>query len=155
MDRYNVAYAEETLYVRLSGAESAIKTASRELGGEYFAEGAAFWSALREQTHPFFSGAAPLRRLSLPPATPPLALSGDWLWEWGGAQRWLRSPLPADAIRQAVTTVGGHATLFRGGDRQGQVFQPLDPVVRRLHLNLKRSFDPQGIFNPGRMYPDC
>jgi len=34
------------------------------------------------------------------------------------------------------------------------VFQPLQPALARIHHNLKNTFDPAGIFNPGRMYPD-
>lgn len=144
----------ELLYVRLSGAGNGVRAASRQIGGESLAEDTRFWSALREHTHPFFTDDAPLWRLSVPPATPPLDVPGEWLVDWGGAQRWLRTDAPAERLRQAATAVGGHAALFRGGDRQGQVFQPLDPILQRLHRNLKQSFDPQGIFNPGRMYSD-
>ena len=36
--------------------------------------------------------------------------------------------------------------------RRDAVFQPLDPALQTLHLRLKHAFDPQGIFNPGRLY---
>ncbi len=148
------AYADDSLYLRLSGAASAVAAASHRLGGEPLRAGAEFWSAVREHTHPFFQGDTPLWRLSAPPTTPLLELPGPGLWDWGGAQRWLRSEAPAASLRQAAVAVGGHATLFRGGDRQGPVFQPLAPVVQVLHRRLKHSFDPHGILNPGRLYPD-
>jgi glycolate oxidase FAD binding subunit len=50
--------------------------------------------------------------------------------------------------------LGGHATLFKGGDKSVGVFQPLQPAIARIHRDLKQAFDPAGIFNPGRMYPD-
>jgi FAD/FMN-containing dehydrogenase len=31
------------------------------------------------------------------------------------------------------------------------VFQPADPLTARLATGLKDAFDPQGLFNPGRM----
>ncbi|MGB7480444.1 MAG: FAD-linked oxidase C-terminal domain-containing protein, partial [Burkholderiaceae bacterium] len=34
------------------------------------------------------------------------------------------------------------------------VFQPLAPALAAIHRRLKAGFDPAGIFNPGRMYPD-
>jgi glycolate oxidase FAD binding subunit len=34
------------------------------------------------------------------------------------------------------------------------VFQPLEPVLANIHRKLKASFDPEGIFNRGRMYTD-
>ncbi|MCZ2413418.1 MAG: glycolate oxidase subunit GlcE, partial [Burkholderiales bacterium] len=49
---------------------------------------------------------------------------------------------------------GGTATLFRGGDRAAGVFHPLAPVNAALQQRLKDAFDPDRIFNPGRMYPD-
>ena len=146
------AYDGEVLYLRLSGAASAVTAASREIGGDALDTGILFWASVRELTHPFFTDDAPLWRLSLPPATPPLTLSGRSFLDWGGAQRWLLSTAPAEQIRSLAAHHGGYATLFRGGDRQGEVFHPLEPVIERLHRNLKTSFDPQGIFNPGRMY---
>ena len=58
----------------------------------------------------------------------------------------------AERIRATVRAAGGHATLFRGGDKSAGVFQPLAPAVARIHERLKAGFDPAGIFNPGRMY---
>ncbi|MBI2320430.1 MAG: glycolate oxidase subunit GlcE, partial [Betaproteobacteria bacterium] len=57
-------------------------------------------------------------------------------------------------IREAARRAGGHATLFRSSDKSAGVFQPLDPALAKLHRNLKRAFDPEGIFNRGRMYRD-
>ena len=58
----------------------------------------------------------------------------------------------AQRIRQSVAAAGGHATLFRGGDKTVGVFHPLAPAVAVIHQRLARSFDPAGIFNPHRMY---
>jgi len=143
------------LALRLSGAQAAVDAAVNSLGGEVMPDCAAFWTALREQRHPFFAGNLPLWRLSLPSTLGAVGLKGDQLIEWGGAQRWLRAAgdaATAQAIRATVTAGGGHATLFRGGDKSVGVFQPLAPAVARIHARLKASFDPAHIFNPGRMY---
>ena len=81
-----------------------------------------------------------------------LNVVGDTLIDWGGALRWLRTGAPAADVRTAAERAGGHAALFRGGDRTGAVFHPLAPAVRKLHERIKAAFDPAGIFNPGRMY---
>ena len=139
--------------MRLSGTARGVQAAADKLGGDMIDSAEKFWQDLREQQLDFFSGNASLWRLSVPPACAPLELDGDWLIDWGGAQRWLRTELPTDTISAAVTSVGGHATLFRGGERDGDIFQPLTPALLALHQRIKKTFDPAGILNPGRMYP--
>ncbi|WP_300454462.1 glycolate oxidase subunit GlcE [Accumulibacter sp.] len=151
------AWNDGVLTLRLSGAAAAVAAAQRTLGGELLsdAEGGAFWQSLREQEHEFFNGGEALWRLSLP-STAPAQTLGRTLIEWGGAQRWLRSGDPT-SIRAASASVGGHATLFRGDDALKAsvgVFQPLGEPLARIHRRLKQAFDPHGVFNPGRMYPD-
>ena len=142
------------LYIRLEGTEVGVRAAQAQLGGEGLAQGTDFWRRVRELQHPFFESQAPLWRLSLAPATPMLPLSGSWFIDWGGAQRWLYSDADADAIRACVGKEGGHASLFRGGNRQGLVFQPLGAAEQGLHRGLKDAFDPEGILNRGRLFPN-
>ena len=143
------------LSLRLSGAQAAVDAAVRLIGGDIMANPESFWKDLREQRLPFFGGADALWRLSLPSATSAIVLGGapgsTQLIEWGGAQRWLRSDVDAVTIRRTVAAAGGHATLFRGGDKSVGVFHPLQPAIARIHERLKNAFDPARIFNPGRM----
>jgi glycolate oxidase FAD binding subunit len=150
------AWRDGRLALRFSGAQSAVQAAARKLGGESVPaeDAAAFWSGVREQTDTFFAGDAPLWRLSLPAQAPVLELAGEQLLEWGGALRWLRSNADAATVRSAASRAGGHATLFRAADKREGAFAPLPPLLARLHRDLKKTFDPAGIFNPGRMYPE-
>ncbi len=150
------AYRDGDLGVRLSGARVAVEAAAKKIGGAPVAPAQAehFWTGIREQTDPSFAGDAPLWRLSVKSTTPPLALPGQQLIEWGGALRWLKSGADAKTVRDAATRAGGHATLFRGGDKTIGVFHPLPPALMKLHRNLKQAFDPAGILNPGRLYAD-
>ena len=143
------AWHNGVLHVRLSGSDVAVRGAARRLGG---AQVDYAWDAIREQTHPFFAGDGTLWRLAVPSTTPPLALDGRQLIEWGGALRWIRGDAPQ--IRGAAQRAGGHATLFRGANKSAGAFAPLAPVLMRLHRALKEAFDPAGIFNPGRLYPE-
>jgi glycolate oxidase FAD binding subunit len=157
------AWWNGNLIVRLRGAPAAVEEGEAQLGGEAISAAAAgpFWHALRDHTDPFFIAAAEaiehqdaaLWRLSLPPTAPPLGLAGDELIEWHGGQRWLSTALPAPLVREAAAAAGGHATLFRGADKSAGVFAPLSPALRLIHERLKRAFDPNGILNPGRLYP--
>ena len=138
------------LRVRLSGTAEGVAAARRQIGGEELPDGAAFWRALRDWELPFFAGDMPLWRVSLPPTAPPLALPGDWLVDWGGAQRWLRSDaVPAD-VWTAAAAAHGHATLMRGGGRAGGVFQPPSAAQTTIERRLKAELDPAGVFAGGR-----
>ena len=150
------AWEGQQLLVRLAGAEAAVRDACGTLGGERVPDGEAadYWGAIQDQRLPFFTGDAPLWRLSLPSTTPLLDLPGDTLIEWGGAQRWLRGDHDPIALRDRARQAGGHATLFRGGDRAKGIFTPLPGPLAALHRRLKAVFDPHGVFNRGRLLPD-
>lgn len=150
------------LVLRLAGAEAAVRSAAKALGGEAIepALAARFWDGLRDQTDEFFAGAAKaveagatLWRISVPQTAPLLKLSGEQLVEWGGGQRWLCTTAPASLIREAAAAAGGHATMFRSRDKAAAAFAPLSPALARIHRQLKAAFDPDGILNPGRLIP--
>lgn len=149
------AWHRGELVVRLSGADAAVTSALTRLGGEPMAEidAAQYWLGMREQTHAFFAdGDEPLWRLAVPTTAPALELDGEQLIEWGGGLRWLRTRAPVETVRARVAAAGGHATQYRGFSRDGEVFEPLPTAAMNIHRRLKQSFDPAGIFNPGRLY---
>lgn len=160
------------LTVRLSGAAPAVRAAQAKLGGEVLKEATAFWQRLRDHATPFFDR-QPLWRLAVKSTTPPLKLGETQGWiEWGGALRWLASGLSPETLHAAARAASGHATLFRGSHlpnllpRAGEganvmpntindgVFTPLPPAMLAVHRALKLRFDPRGILNRGRLYPD-
>ena len=157
------AAGENTLYLRLRGAAAAVQAACDKLGGERQDNAlvASDWSLCRDQQLPWFleRGERELWRLSVPQTAPVLDLPEPPLVEWHGAERWVRvEPGQGARLREVARSVGGHATLFRPVDDKGPTstnrFQPLDPVLMRIHRELKHEFDPASIFNPGRLYPD-
>ena len=153
-------YYRGRLYVRFSGAGAAVAAAIERLGGEALTEDESFWASVRDQRHEFFAptadGGASLWRLSVRSSAPYSDLGGEQLVEWGGALRWLKYAAPPEAarLRAWARQHGGHATLFRGGDKTPGTFDPLPPAALAIHQRLKATFDPAGILNPRRMYPD-
>ena len=165
------AWWNGTLVLRLSGATAAVQSAVAKLGGEGVdaALAAGFWAGLRDHSDEFFVSAiqalgsgATLWRLGVPQTAPPLQLSGEQLVEWGGAQRWVVTSAAAHVLREAAARVGGHATVFRSGGGTGTGapgagtarFAPLSAPLARIHREMKLAFDPDRIFNPGRLYAD-
>ncbi len=141
----------QALYLRLEGGEGSVKAARERIGGEDLDAG--YWNDLREQRLAFFADARPLWRLSLPTNTPVLALPGEQLVDWAGAQRWLKSDADAEMIRGIAREVGGHAQCYTLGVTDSP-FQPLPKLLLRYHRQLKAALDPQGIFNPGHLYSE-
>ncbi len=147
-----LSYDGYRLYVRFSGAEKAVRAAAAQTGGDAVTAEPDYWRQLNEQRHEFFQTGQNLWRLCLPSATPPLALEGHWYYDWGGGLRWLKSEEPAARIFALAAQAQGHAVLFKGQDRTGDVFQPLTGKLQEINAHLKKAFDPAGLFNPGRMY---
>lgn len=145
-------------YLRLSGSEAAVSAAARILGGEQLsATDAGIWQAVRDHEHAFFSDAAAgmqLWRVSVADHAPALPVSGTWLHDWAGAQRWLRSSTPAAEIYKAAQALGGHVTRYGPGPVDEPAFQPLEGVMRRLQARVRDSFDAQRLFNRGRFHPE-
>lgn len=150
------AYLNGVMYTRIAGSEAAVKAAADKLPGDKTDDND-FWQQLREHKLEFFNTNKPVWRISVPALTNPADIEGDWLYDWAGMQRWLITDTPADKIRSSIASVGGHATLFRADEelkRQAGVFHPLPTPLVKLHQRLKQEFDPDGIFNHQRLFPE-
>ncbi len=135
------------LRVRLAGSRPAVEEAVHALRPDAVENELSYWQGLRDHRLPFFADPAPLWRLSLPPATPPLDLPGRTLIDWGGAQRWLKTDAPAALLHAAAGAAGGHAQpFFAAVDDE---FAPLSAPQRALQMRIKAAFDPLGLFNAG------
>ncbi len=159
------AWEADVLYIRLSGARAAVDSAIKSLGGHQVCatEADTLWASLRDQTHAYFCDAHEMNagqtlwRLSLPAIAPTVTaaqVSGAdrQLIEWGGGQRWLWSNADADNMRTIARTLGGHAVRFNNQHGDGETFAQPSAALMAIHRRLKHTFDPHGIFNPGRLY---
>ena len=163
------------LTVRLRGAQAAVRAALPKMQADVEAQGGQaqpadaeaamfFWDAMRNQQHAFFTRAPNendcLWRLSVAQTTPVLDRPYAQCVEWQGAQRWVWAPASAGTQLHALARqAGGHATLFRrpagdlaDADAGAAVFAPLDATQQRIQTALQAEFDPDGVFNTGRMH---
>ena len=148
-----LAYENEKLYVRLSGAQSAVTSAQKKVGGESLMHADNFWQQVNEQTHPFFNEEKSLWRLSVP-YTANISLNENSFIDWAGALYWLYSDKNAEEIQQHAEEQGGAAILFKDANNSKERFPALQAKVKQLQINLKLRFDPFGILNYGRLYSD-
>ncbi len=103
-------------------------------------------------------------RISVAPSKAPLlleelgALPQRWFMDWGGGLLWIATKAQADAgadlMRQATRKLKAHATLIRAPQSiraHVDVFEPPLPSVRVMSEGIKNAFDPDRLFNTGRM----
>lgn len=122
------------------------------------------WREIRDAS--FFAGdSRAVWRVSLAPSRAPAfvaalaaSLACDHVFDWGGGLVWLACDAESDggakAIRAALNG-RGHATLVRAPDSlraSVDVFEPLAAPLMKITADVKASFDPAGLLNPGRMY---
>src|SRR5271169_1472871 len=129
----------------------------------------ALWRSVRDVLPSAAAGPAGKRdlwRISTAPsagAAVGRALAGkadaEILYDWAGGLVWAALPAADDAnaplVRATVAAAGGHATLIRAPAAVRaavDVFSPEPAPLAALTERIRKSFDPQGVLNPGRMW---
>lgn len=122
------------------------------------------WRAIRDCEMFADAKERPVWKLSVTPSDAPGIIAAlrtqidlRYYLDWAGGLVWLEIPPTDDCaaplIRAAVTS--GTVTLVRAPDATRatlDVFQPQEAALAALSARVKSSFDPNHLFNPGRMY---
>jgi glycolate oxidase FAD binding subunit len=158
--------ARDLLFVRLRGAAAAVDAACTTLLAQHSgtrmdnAQAKTDWALCRDQQLPFFvqqpASDCVLWRLSVAQTAPAFELPWAQLVEWHGGLRWLWAPASVGAQLQTLAQAhGGSATIFiaacAGSTRARGQFGTKNAALDAIQRRLKTSFDPHGIFNPGRL----
>jgi glycolate oxidase FAD binding subunit len=118
------------------------------------------WRVIRNAI-PFTAGARALWRISVAPSrghevAAAIGEGAEYVYDWAGGLIWAALPAEGDGARLRRAVAGkGHATLIRAPAAiraSVPVFEPQDAGLAALTKRVKESFDPQGVFGPGRMY---
>lgn len=145
-------WVDNKLYLRLSGAKSAVEGTLAQWDGTLLEQDHNFWHALKEQQLPFFGDNKPLWRFSVNSAAAHFIPHQPWLIDWAGALRWCSANEQQEQMEDYATQAKGQVSLYRGGDRATDVFHHQPIALRGIQQRLKQTFDPQNIFNRGRLY---
>jgi glycolate oxidase FAD binding subunit len=146
---------------RLKGLRDLLGGKMEELGT---LESRAFWREVRDVAPFAAAGDAVVWKISCPPTEGPGVVArikaqrpeARAIYDWSGGLIWLALPSSDDADQAIVRGAlpAGHATLIRADEAvraRVAVFQPQPAALAALSARVKESFDPKGLFNPGRM----
>ncbi len=134
------AFWGDELYVRYTGSDSSVAARTAEFGGTETSAG--IWQQIDDLS--LFADVDQLWRVSTESNQSGDGFSEATLVDWGGAQRWVLGSKPD------LST--GYATCIKSRDKSLERFAKLPDYQMKLHHRLKAKFDPNKIFNPGKMY---
>ncbi|CAN0604165.1 unnamed protein product, partial [Ectocarpus sp. 12 AP-2014] len=103
---------DDKVYLRLSGARSAVEATAEKWTGEVMENGDPFWRQIQDMQHDFFTGGDPLWRFSIGSTAVNPVLDGAWLIDWAGSQRWYRGDADQKKMEALAKAAGGQVSLF-------------------------------------------
>jgi len=151
---------------RLKGLRELMADAGAKMEELGTLESRVFWREVRDVVPLKAAPDAVVWKISCPPTEGPAILArirtrrpaAQAFYDWSGGLIWLALPPSDDAdhkiVREALGATGGHATLIRAPEAVRAavpVFHPQSAALVALAVRVKESFDPKGLFNPGRM----
>ena len=121
-----------------------------------------FWNKVKNLEF-FFSSKNSIIRIVIPPSecTQLSYLFSNkfkYFVDWGGALMWIEafelSEEMFESIRKKVVKCGGYLTMIKNSEYLPYVEDVFTINRARFNIsqNIKKSFDPKRIFNPGKMY---
>lgn len=164
----------EATVLRIEGLESSVPHRVEKLASAMAAlgrvsrlrkqESRQLWREIRDVV-PYADGTEkPIWRVSVAPdighqlvAALRLEAGVDACYDWQGGLVWMRMEAEPEAalLRRYIQALGGgHATLLRASAAaraQTPAFEPQPEAITLLSRRMKEKFDPEGIFNPGKM----
>ena len=121
-----------------------------------------FWNKVRSLEF-FYSSKNSILRIVIPPSECvnliyQFSNKFKYYVDWGGALIWLEafelSEEMFESIRRKVVKIGGYVTMIKNSDHLPYVEEVFTISRDRFNIsqNIKKSFDPKRILNPGKMY---
>jgi len=121
-----------------------------------------FWNKVKSLEF-FYSSKNNILRIVIPPSecvnlVYQLSNQFKYYLDWGGALMWMEayelSEEMFESIRRKVVKLGGYVTMIKNSDYLPYVEEvfTINRDIFNISQNIKKSFDPKRILNPGKMY---
>ena len=121
-----------------------------------------FWNKIKNLEF-FYNSKNSILRIVIPPSecvklVYQFSNKYKYYFDWGGALMWMEafelSEEMFDSIRKKVVKLGGYVTMIKNSDYLPYVEEVFTINRDRFNIsqNIKKSFDPKRILNPGKMY---
>ena len=154
--------SKNSISERIKNLKEELKIANYEISTLEVYQSEIFWNKVKSLE--FFSTTKNnILRIAIPPSQCvqlvfQLSHKFKYFLDWGGALMWMEacdlSEEMFDSIRKKVLRLGGYVTMIKNSDNLPYVEDVFTINRDRFNLsqNIKKSFDPKRIFNPGKMY---
>lgn len=154
------SWVNDEIRLRIEGVKKAVDATIKQLQNTHEFKKVTeikaqnFWQQLREHEHEFFATARSkkLWRFSVNAAAKHVLQDQSWAFNWSGSQRWLFGDFDLSDLAEKAQSMQGDVQLFTGGDRSLDLALIKNPAMKLIIKNMKNSFDPDNIFNRGRLY---
>jgi len=154
--------SKTSIQERLANLKKELDLDSKEISNLDTYQSTLFWEKIKNLE--FFNNSKnAILRAVIPPASCVKLINFldnkyKYFVDWGGSLVWFEvnnlSNNNLQPIRQFILELNGYLTVIKHpGNQQslGEVFT-IDPGRLNISNNIKKSFDPKRIFNPGKMY---
>jgi len=149
-----MCWSEGQLFLRLEGSQRGVSGLHAALP-EFKEADESIWQKLREWNHPALgAGGDHLWALDVAPATELQAVPSDAIIDWAGARRYLRRDHDCETAQGIAAKGRGHARKLWSGNSTEPVVAPPEKAHGAILKRVKHALDPDGLFNPGRLYRD-
>jgi len=154
--------SKKSILERLSDLNKELNLSNKKVSNLDFYQSILFWQKINNLE--FFNNSKnTILRAVIPPSTCTKLINYfknkyKYFVDWAGSLVWIEAENFTEdelfSLRNFIVNLGGYLTVIKRPNRLGSLNKIFTINLDRLNIskNIKKSFDPKGIFNPGKMY---
>ena len=154
--------SKKSILERLSDLNKELNLSNKKVSNLDLYQSILFWQKINNLE--FFNNSKnTILRAVIPPSTCTKLINYfknkyKYFVDWAGSLVWIEAENFAEdelfSLRNFIVNLGGYLTVIKRPNHLGSLNEIFTINLNRLNIskNIKQSFDPKGIFNPGKMY---